>query len=155
MNPPVVVPPIQAPTPPTASIQITDVQNRKVVLNKDTNLWDLTFTTWAGAKSVKTLAKGTEIEVSATAKHPLGGLYYLSEYSFSRGIMNGINSADCDEIEVKPVDPPVVVEPPVEPPVVVEPPIVTPPTTPEMPNLWQLFIQSLVTLIKFLLGRKK
>ncbi len=164
MNPPVVVPPVAPPTPPISSVQVLDIQNRKVALNKDAHLWDLSFTTWADAKSVKvipyidkTTDKPTEIEVSATAKHPLGGLYYLSEYSFSKGTMNGINSADCDEISVKPVDPPVVVEPPVEPPVIVEPPIVieppivTPPVTPEAPNIWKL----LIALIKFLLRIKK
>lgn len=159
MNPPVVLPPVAPPTPPISAVQVLDVQNRKVVLNKDTDLWDLTFTTWSDAKSVKRLSKGTEIEVSATAKHPLGGLYYLSEYSFSKGIMNGINSEDCDEIVVAPVDPPVVVEPPVTPPVEppVEPPVVTPPVTPEAPtsNLWQLLAQSLIAIVKFLFRRNK
>jgi len=101
-----------------------------------------------GTYTFKTLPKGTEIEVSATAKHPLGGIYYLSEYSFSKGIMNGINSVDVDEISVKPVDPvvvpPVVPEPPkpVEPPVtetppivpVPETPVVTPPVDPNLPT---------------------
>jgi hypothetical protein len=134
MKPPVVVPPVASPTVPDVNLQIIDIQNRKVVTNKDANLWDLHFTTWAGAKSVKVIPKGTEVEVSATAKHPLGGIYYLSEYSYSKGIMNGINSADVSEIAVKPVDPPVVVPPtPVVPPVV---PPVTPPVTPPIdPNL--------------------
>lgn len=118
--------PTQAPTPTPQKIELTDIANRTLVCNKDANLWDLSFTTWAGARSVKTLPKGTTIEVSATAKHPLGGIYYLTEYSFKQGIMNGINASDLDEM---PVTPPVV--PPVEtkPPVVV-PPVVTPPVVP-------------------------
>ena len=137
LNPPVVIPPVASPAPSFVDIVITDIQNRKVVTNKDANLWDLNFTTWASAKSLKVIPKGTEIEVSATAKHPLGGIYYLSEYSFSKGVKNGINSADVDEIVVKPIDPPIVVPPPIVPPV--EPPKpIDPPTTPpkpEKPNL--------------------
>ena len=125
-------PVVPAPTP-VAGVQITDIANRTVVTNKDCNLWDLSFTKWDEAKSVKTIPKGTQIEVSATAKHGLGGIYYLSEYSYSKGIMNGINSADVDEIAVKPVDPPVVVDPPTPTPEPEKP--VEPPTVPENPNL--------------------
>ena len=113
---------------------MTDIQNRKIVLNKDANLWDLNFNTWAEAKAVKTLPKGTEIEVSATAKHKLGGLYYMTEYSFSKGIMNGFNSADCSEINVPPEvtpEPPKPDIPPVVPPVI--PPVITPPVDPNLP----------------------
>lgn len=121
LNPP--KPP--APTvPPATPIQITDVQNKIVVTSKDANLWDLNFNTWAEAKSVKVIPKGTEVEISAIAKHPLGSSYYMTEYSFSKGIKNGINVADCSDK--------VVVVPPVVPPV--EPPVVTPPITPEPPK---------------------
>lgn len=115
LNPPKPVP-APAPAPPVPSLQITDIQNRIVVTNKDANLWNLDFTTWAGAQSVKVIPKGTEVEISATAKHPLGGTYYLSEYSYSKGIRNGINIADCTDK--------VVVAPPVVPPVIPEPPVV-------------------------------
>lgn len=119
LNPPAPVP------PPAPKLVITDVQNKIVTVNKNTNLWDLNFTKWSEAKSIKTLSKGTEVEVSATAAHQLGGLYYLTEYSFSKGINNGINVADCTDkvVVVPPVIPPVT--PPVEPP------------KPEVPNLDQ------------------
>jgi hypothetical protein len=119
-TPPPVAPPITNPV----NIQVTDVQNKTVVANKDLNLWDLNFNTWGEAKAVKTIPKGTLIEVSATAKHPLGGLYYLTEYSFSKGIMNGINSVDVDEVgaPVIPPEPPKPEVPPVEPPKPPEPP---------------------------------
>ena len=84
-----------------------------MVTNKDANLWNLDFTTWAGAQSVKVIPKGTEVEISATAKHPLGGTYYLSEYSYSKGIRNGINIADCTDKVV--VVPPTIPDPPVVP----------------------------------------
>ncbi len=121
LNPPK---PIPAPAPPVPTLQITDIQNRIVVTNKDANLWNLDFTTWAGAQSVKVIPKGTEVEISAVAKHPLGGSYYMTEYSYSKGIRNGLNVQDCSEKEIVP---PVV--PPVVPPTIPEPPIV-----PEKPN---------------------
>jgi hypothetical protein len=146
LNPVVVVP---APAAPVPSLQITDVTNRMVVTNKDANVWNLDFTTWAGAQSVKVIPKGTQVEVSAVAKHPLGSSYYMTEYSFSKGVKNGINIADCDEIVV-PVEPPVVAPSVVAPPIV--PPIVEPPVTPEYPNwfitFWQKLIEAILNIFK-------
>jgi len=119
--------PAPAPTPtPTVTLQITDIPNKHVVISKDggAELWDLKFTKWADARSVKHFDKGTDIEVSAIAKHPLGGEYYLSEYSFSKGIQNGINVKDCTDVVPTlpvPVDPPVVTPPTPEPTPVVLP----------------------------------
>lgn len=118
LNPPA---PVPTPAPPVTPVVVTDITNRVMVTNKDANLWDLGFNTWAEAKSVKVIPKGTEIEVSATAKHKLGGTYYLTEYSFSKGIMNGINAVDLVEKPALPVEPPV------------EPPVVVPPTEPSVP----------------------
>lgn len=131
LNPPA---PVPAPAPPATPIQITDIQNRTVVTNKDANLWDLNFNTWAEAKSVKVIPNGTKVEISAIAKHPLGSSYYMTEYSFAKGIKNGINVADCSEIAI---DPPKPVEPPVSPPIAPESPPESPqpPVTP--PNLDQ------------------
>jgi hypothetical protein len=126
--PPVVVVP---PSNNTVTLQISDITNKKVKLIRDANLWDLSFTTWAGAKSVKTLPAGTIIEVSALASHPLGGKYYLSEYSYSRGVGNGINVKDCEDY-VDVVAPPKdtsVIQPPADAPTVPAP-IITPTPTP-------------------------
>jgi hypothetical protein len=126
--PPVVVVP---PSNTTVTLRISDITNKKVKLIRDANLWDLSFTTWAGAKSVKTLPAGTIVEVSALAKHPLGGSYYLSEYSYSRGVGNGINVKDCEDY-VDVVAPPKdtsVVQPPADAPTVPAP-IITPIPTP-------------------------
>jgi hypothetical protein len=123
--------PVPTPPKPTTTLQISDIQNKKVRLIRATNLWDLGFTSWATAKSVKTLPAGTIIEVSALAKHPLGGNYYLSEYSYSRGVGNGINIVDCEDY-VDPVAPPKdtsVVQPPPTAPTVPAP-IITPTPTP-------------------------
>lgn len=98
--------PAPAPTPPpTVTLQITDIPNKKVKLIRTANLWDLHFAKYADAKAVKSLPAGTTIEVSATAKHPLGSTYYLSEYSFSKGIGNGINVKDCEDVPATPAVP--------------------------------------------------
>lgn len=141
--------PTPAPTPkPPAKItlQISDITNKKVKLLRNANLWDLHFAKYPDAKVVKPLTKGTVIEVSATAKHPLGSTYYLSEYSFSKGISNGINIKDCEDIKSEPV------------------PQTTPPSTPlEVPVLTKdeeqdkrlSAIESIINIIKKLLGIKE
>lgn len=116
-KPPVIAPPTPAPVPaptPAPAVQLTikDIVNKRVRLIRDANLWDLHFAKYADAEAVKALTKSTEIEVSAIANHPLGSSYYLSEYSFSKGIGNGINVKDCEDVNVeKPATtlPPVVV----------------------------------------------
>ena len=115
--------PVVAPEPKKDLVPI-DIPNKIFVTTKDSQLWDLTFSNWADAKSVKPLPKGTQIEASATVDHPLGGRYLISEYSFSKGIFNGVNVADVVEYRepAKPVQPT-----PVEP----EKPAVS---TPEVPQ---------------------
>jgi len=142
LNPP--KPPVP-PAPPTPALQVNDVTNKIVITNKDANLWNLSFTTWAGAQSVKVIPKGTEVEISATAKHPLGGTYYLTEYSFSKGIMNGINVKDCDDK--------VIVPPPTIPPVVVPtpPPVVTPPVVPPVVEPDRNAIIAFLTMLRDLI----
>jgi len=117
-----------APTPPaptTPDIKLTDIANKTVVITKDggAELWDLTFSSYGAAKSVKHFNKGDQLEVSAIATHPLGSKYYLTEYSFSKHIMNGINVADVADYT-----------PPATTPPVTTPPVTTPPeTTPPAP----------------------
>lgn len=115
---PVVVP------EPVKDLSPIDIVNKLVITNKETSLRDLGFSSFINAKSIKVFPKGTVLEVSALVDHPLGGRYYLTEYSFSKGIMNGINIVDVDAYKAPVVVPPVIVEPPVvipEVPVVVEP----------------------------------
>ena len=100
--------PAPVPTPkPTLELVMIDIPNKIFVTTKDAQLWDLTFSKWTDAKSVKPLPKGTQIEVSAIVDHPLGGRYLISEYSFSKGIFNGVNVADVVEYKepAKPVQP--------------------------------------------------
>ncbi len=142
--PPVVTPPPQ----PQIVLQITDIPNKKVKLIRNANLWDLRFSKFADAKAVKTFTAGTIIEVSAVAKHPLGSSYYLSEYSFSKGIGNGLNVKDCEDVQ-----PPAAPTP--EPPKV-EPPVPTPVPLPEPDRTAIMaFLTMLRDLITEFLGKFK
>ena len=100
----------------------TDIPDKKVILIRDSNLWDMSFTTWAGAKALKALPKGTVIDVAGVYNHQLGGKYYLSNYSWNNGINNGINVKDCADYVAPVVPPTPVPEPPVTPPVTPLPP---------------------------------
>lgn len=111
----------------TPKVTITDITNKKVVLNKDANLWNLDFNTYAEAKIIKSFKKGETIEVSATAKHSIGSTYYLTEYSYSNKINNGFNVADCDDYVEPVIETPIIIETPIEEePIVEEPTIETP-----------------------------
>ena len=110
----------QAAQTPAVNLR-TDIADKKVILIRDANLWDMSFTTWAGAKAVKALPKGTVIDVAGVYNHALGGQYYLSNYSWNAGINNGINVKDCEDYT-----PPVVVPTPEPTPI----PVPTPPTPP-------------------------
>lgn len=113
-------------TPVTLRIDIPD---KKVILIRDTNLWDMSFTTFANARAIKALPKGTVIDIAGVYDHPLSKSdYYLSNYSWDHGQNYGINQADCQDYVEAPA-PPVVTPPVVTPPVVV-PPIPTPPNPP-------------------------
>lgn len=75
-----------------------DIPDKKVIVIRDTNLWDMSFTSFANAKAVKALPKGTVIDVAGVYDHPLSNTdYYLSNYSWNNGINNGINRADCED----------------------------------------------------------
>lgn len=74
----------------------TDIPDKKVILIRDSNIWDMSFTSFANAKAVGALPKGTVIDVAGVYDHPLSKTdYYLSNYSWNKGLNNGINRADC------------------------------------------------------------
>lgn len=102
-----------------------DIADKKVILIRDANLWDMSFTSFANAKAIKALPKGTVLDVAGVYDHPLSNTdYYLSNYSWNKGLNQGISKADCaDFTEPAPVTPPAPVPtptpvptPPVEPP---------------------------------------
>lgn len=121
--------PTPAPQPaPTVTLEIKDVPNARVKLIKDANLWNLQFAKYPDAKALKVIPNGTDFEVSAVVTHPLGSKYYISEYSYSKGIPSGINVKDTDhpdpdQLQAPSTPPPVVITVPVEP---VKPPVVEP-----------------------------
>lgn len=79
-------------------LKIVEIEKKKVVLNVNANLWDLTFKSYNDAKAVKTYNKGDIIDnIVAIAEHPLGSKYYLTEYSYKNGIKNGFNVVDCED----------------------------------------------------------
>lgn len=96
------------PTPPAqkpvAGLRV-DIPDKKVVLIRDTNIWDMSFTSFAGAKAVGSLKAGTVIDVAGIYDHPISKIdYYLSNYSWDRNLNNGISIADCkDYVAHKPV----------------------------------------------------
>lgn len=99
-----------------------DIPDKKVILIRDTNLWDMSFTSFANAKAIKALPKGTVIDVAGVYDHPLSKSdYYLSNYSWNGGFNHGINRADCEDYV------------PPAPPVVNEPTVPVPPVTPPAP----------------------
>jgi hypothetical protein len=82
---------------PAANLRV-DIPDKKVILIRDTNLWDMSFTSFSNAKAVAALPKGTVIDVAGVYDHPLSTSdYYLSKYSWDKGINNGINKADCED----------------------------------------------------------
>lgn len=74
-----------------------DIPDKKVILVRDANLWDMSFKTWSGARAIKALPKGTVIDVAGQYNHELGGKYYLSNYSWNAGKNWGINVKDCQD----------------------------------------------------------
>lgn len=144
--------PTPAPTPPPPiNLVITDIVNKKVRLIRDANLWDLHFAKFPDAQVVKPLPAGTEVEVSATALHPLKSLYYLSEYSFSKGISNGINVKDCEDVNVeKPTTPP----PPTTVPIPSVPPPAPPATIEERVSALEAIVKRVLAFLKSIFNKE-
>ncbi len=118
--------PAPAPVPPTVDVKVEDIPNKKVRFIRQANMWDLGFKTYAEAKTLNPTAfpngfpAGYVIEdVSALATHPTGSKYYITEYSFQKGVKRGINVKDVedykDPITAPPEPTPI---PPAKPPVV-------------------------------------
>ena len=96
--------PAPTPVPETVTVQVQNIPNKKVRFIRQANMWDLGFRTYAEAKTMNPTAfpngfpQGHVIEdVSAIATHPLGSKYYITEYSYVRGIKKGINVKDVED----------------------------------------------------------
>lgn len=136
-NAPAPAPVQQPPAPPTVTLKIADIVNKKVKVHRTANLWDLAFKKYSEAKTINPVdfpngfPVGHIIEVSATAEHPLGSKYYLTDYSYSRGVGAGINVKDVDDFidVVAPPNPAPVIQPPKDAPTIPAP-VITPKPTP-------------------------
>jgi len=102
-------------TPQPATLRV-DIPDKKVILIRDANVWDMSFTKFSDAKAVVRLQKGTVVDVAGVYDHPLSSTdYYLSKYSWDRNLNNGISKADCKNytppVPPKPPEPPKEVPP--------------------------------------------
>jgi hypothetical protein len=137
------------PLPVPTAIALPEKQ-RFIVAKDKTSLWDLT--TNPDYKSVKTFNLGDELEVVGYI--PFNGTRYMvTEYSFIKGIKNGINIAD---LTAKPVPEPIPepVEPEPTPDPIIDP---KPPKEPETPPsddndqpIPNWFVQILLSLVDFI-----
>ena len=113
---PIVTPPVTKPVPDTVKL---DIPITFKATSNPTNVWDLT--TSPNYKSVKTLNPGDEFIAYGYIDFN-NSKYYVTQYSFSRGLKNGVNTVDLMEQKTVPPTP---VTPPIQ--VTPEPPVVTPP----------------------------
>lgn len=95
-------PPKPAPTNPTKPVpsatKLPKALQFTAKLDK-TNVWDLT--TNPNYKAVKTLKKGEKFIAYAQIEFN-GSIYYVTEYSYGKGIKSGINSVDLQPVVPKP-----------------------------------------------------
>ena len=96
------------------ALVIEPIPTKKVKAIRDTSLWNLDFTDINKAEAVKPVEEGMIIQdITAIVTHPCGSKYYMTLYSYSHGIHNGINVLDCEdyveEVEkpIPPIDTPV------------------------------------------------
>lgn len=79
-------------------LEIEAIEPKSVTVIRDTNLWNLEFTNISKAVAVKPIAKDTLVEnIVAIAHHECGANYYMTKYSYSNKINNGINVLDCED----------------------------------------------------------
>lgn len=153
---------ILQPKPPTpAPIIYKKITPKKVILIRDSNLWNFNFKAWNEAKSVGSYPTGHVVEVVAVATNFLGGSYYMTAYSYNNGAVratNGFNVGDTKNYVAPVLPAPPKPEPvPPKPPVTVPIPPPVPPVEPpkETYPVWFInFWLQLIEAIKNIIGRK-
>lgn len=91
-------------TPVTPPVTKADLAWEKLakpveyVLNKDAKLWNFNQTAWSGfGTGVSSFKKGDRVTIfGKVTNRTLGATYLLTEYSYTKGITNGFNTADLD-----------------------------------------------------------
>lgn len=116
-------PPKPAPKPVSLPVPAATKLPKKLEFTAkldNTSVWDLT--TNPNYKAATTLKKGTKFIAYAQIEFN-NSIYYVSEYSFNKGLKNGVNQADLDPVEeIKPTPTPTPTpEPAPEKPVVEKP----------------------------------
>lgn len=111
--PPVVVPPVQPPAPekPEWEKNLRDVDDTEFWFTKDTDLVDITKGTPTGTKSFKK----DESFVASALTVSAGVEYRITDYSFKKGIFNGVPISNLTLTKPGVPDVPPVPEVPVEP----------------------------------------
>lgn len=153
--------PVPTTPPPTTKLVPNAIKlNLPVKFKATTNptqVWDLT--TNPNYKSVKTLKLGEEFIAYAYIDFN-NSKYYVTEYSFNKGLKNGVNTVDLmEQVTIPPVPetPPIQITP--EPPVVpvpTTPPVITPPAIPEVrPTLFDWVKGIWDIIVNFLKSYKK
>lgn len=134
---------------------VEKIERKSVKLNCDANLWNLNFHTYTEAKSVKQFKTGDVINnIVAVVSHPIGSKYYLTEYSYNNGIMNGFNVVDCDDIEKTIIIPEPTPEPEPTPTPDLEPNQTTePPQIENEDNLLIKIVKLIIELVKKVLNK--
>lgn len=151
--------PKPTPKPPAPKITYKRITPKRIELIRTASLWDFNFTDWSKAKAVKTYQKGTVIDVVAKATNSLGGVYYMTAYSYNDGKIratNGFNIADAkDYVPPAPKpEPKPEPKPDPEPDPVPEPPVDTDPEKPgegdveERLSALERIVQTIVDFLK-------
>lgn len=88
---------------PQVPYAIESIAEKKVVLNKNTHLWNLGQDNFTAIYNnpVEELGKDTAISVVAILHHNIGYTYYLEDDT----VPHGINVADCDDYKARPLTP--------------------------------------------------
>ena len=100
--------PTPVPPSPTAPIEYKKITPKRIRLIRTANLWNFNFADWASAQAVKTYGANELIDVVATARNALGGVYYMTAYSYNEGNIrstNGFNVVDCEDYVPAPTQP--------------------------------------------------
>jgi hypothetical protein len=100
--------PTPVPPSPTAPIEYTRITPKRIRLVRTANLWNFNFASWASAQAVKVYGANELIDVVATARNSLGGVYYMTAYSYNEGNIrstNGFNVVDCEDYVPAPTEP--------------------------------------------------
>ena len=126
---------------PAPTIQVTHSVLPTPIMYKlknNANLWNYNAATWSDFKVIKSFNKGDTLTVYAIAdNHNVGAKYGVTEYSYSKGITNGVNMVDLELAAGNPQ--PIPMPPPVQSPDPVPEPGTVIKPDPEQPDWDELF----------------